>query len=94
MTTCPTCGNPSTGHLCGPCWQTELAQLAADQRDALAAGRAALRAGRPVIYVHGSPYPAPDIDIPDDPPEPSESPFPWDVWNDDPTEGPWQETDE
>lgn len=57
-----------------PNWAEELAQLAADQREALAAGRAALRAGRPVIYVHGSAYPAPDIDVPDEHTEQSEGP--------------------
>lgn len=66
MNACKTCGTYSSGDYCRPCWQGQLKQLAALQREALAAGRAALRAGRPVLYVHGSPYPAPDTDLLDD----------------------------
>lgn len=37
-------------------WPTELAELRARQATALAEGRAAEAAGRPVIYIHGRPY--------------------------------------
>lgn len=50
------------------------------QREALREGRRAEAAGLPVIYIHGRPYADPAADPP--PQEPSESPFPWDLWDD------------
>lgn len=83
MTACETCGRPSTSPLCGPCWKKELFHLGEAQALAAKRGANALRAGRPVIYVHGTAYEAPDIDIPADdaPEERDKSPFPWDLWD-------------
>ena len=48
------------------------------QAAALEEGREALRAHRPVIWVHGRPYADPAAD-----PAPApESPWPWDLWDD------------
>lgn len=83
MTDCTTCGTDSTGPLCGPCWQEQLFHLREQQQAATRAGWKAYRTGRPVIWVHGSPYEAPDDDVPDEAPqEAAESPFPWDLWED------------
>jgi len=49
------------------------------QREALREGRRAEAAGLPVIYIHGRPYADPGAPPP--PEEPSESPFPWDMWD-------------
>lgn len=51
----------------------------ARQREALREGRQAEDEGRPVIYIHGRPYADPADDP--QPPARSESPFPWDLWD-------------
>lgn len=42
--------------------RADLQEAIALQREAMRKGWAAYRAGRPVLWVHGSPYEAPDYD--------------------------------
>jgi hypothetical protein len=49
------------------------------QRKALQQGRLDKAKGLPVIYIHGRPYADPAHDR--SPEEQTESPFPWDLWN-------------
>lgn len=56
MNLCAICHEPQADELCDECWQAALYRSALIQEQALEAGRARVREGRPVIWIHGRPY--------------------------------------